>query len=71
MSRDIKSRLARRIRSLRKEYGYSQEELADRAGVDYKHFQRLESKTPVAARIDTLEKIAKGLDVSLKELFDF
>jgi transcriptional regulator with XRE-family HTH domain len=71
MSRDIKSLLARRIRNLRKEYDYSQEELADRAGIDYKHLQRLEGKTPVAARIDTLEKIAKALNISCSELLKF
>lgn len=71
MAQNIELRFAKRLRDLRKEYGYTQEHLAGISGIDYKHIQRLESKSPPAVRIDTLEKIAKAFNLSLSELVDF
>lgn len=71
MAHKIELRFAKRLRDLRKEYGYTQEHLAGLSGIDYKHIQRLESKNPPAVRIDTLEKIAKAFNISLPELVDF
>ena len=68
MENDIKLHLAKRIRQLRKEHGYTQQELAEKAGIDYKHIQRLEGKKPPAARLDTLEKIANALGVKIEKL---
>jgi len=39
--------------------------------VDYKHVQLLESKDPPAAKLDTLEKIAKASQISSSKLIDF
>jgi len=66
---DIKQKLAKRLRSLRKKHGYTQEKLADLA-VDYKHIQKLEGKTPPTAQIDTLEKISKAFKTTLSKLLD-
>ena len=71
MKRDIKLKLAKRLRTLRKKYGLTQQELSDKSGLGYKHIQLLESKTPVAATITTLEKLAKGFKISLSKLLDF
>ncbi len=71
MAQDIRLRLAARLRSLRKKYGYSQQRLAELADLDYKHVQLLESKHPPAARLDTLEKLAKAFDISCSKLLDF
>ena len=68
MENDIKLQLAKRIRQLRKKYGYTQNELAEKAGIDYKHIQRLEGKNPPAVRIDTLEKIANALGIEIEKL---
>jgi len=68
---NIKLKLAKQLRMLRRRFGYSQEVLAERAGLDYKHIQRLESKTPNAARIDTLEKLAKSFNLTCSELLKF
>ena len=68
MENDIKLHLAKRIRQLREKCGYTQQKFAEKAGIDYKHLQRLEGKNPPAIRIDTLEKIAKALNVSLNRL---
>jgi transcriptional regulator with XRE-family HTH domain len=68
---DIRFKIAKRIKELRKKYGYTQQYLAEISKVDYKHIQRLESKNPPYARIDTLEKIAYAFDLSLSEFFKF
>ena len=71
MNTDIRLKLSERIRGLRKKCGYTQDKLAEIAGIDYKHLQLLESKHPSAATIITIEKLAKALKVSPSELLDF
>ncbi|MCA9399982.1 MAG: helix-turn-helix transcriptional regulator [Candidatus Omnitrophica bacterium] len=71
MNTDIKLKLAKRLRELRKKHGMTQEELAEAAGVDYKHIQLLEGKNPSAAKIDTIEKIAKAFKISPSQLIKF
>ena len=71
MSRDIKKSYAKRLRQLRKKYGYTQQKLAELANIEYKHIQRLESKKPCDVKLSTLEKIAKAFNLSLSELLDF
>jgi transcriptional regulator with XRE-family HTH domain len=68
MERTITTKIAKRLRGLRKQYGYTQERLAELSGVDYKHIQLLEGKNPPAARVDTLEKIAKAFNLAPSEL---
>jgi len=63
--------LAKRLKQLRKTHKLTQEDLADRADIAYKHIQRLEGKKPNAAKIDTLASLAKAFDVSISKLLDF
>ena len=67
----IQTRLARRLRQLRKEHGYTQQKLAEKAEIDYKYLQRLEGKSPPAIRITTLAKLARAFRISASELLDF
>ena len=71
MSFDVKDRLAKRIRVLRRKHKLTQEKLAELAGTDYKHIQKLEGNTPPAAQVDTLEKIAKAFGMTVSKLLDF
>ena len=71
MKTDIRLRLANRIRELRKEKGLTQEQLSELSGIDYKHIQLLEGKNPSVPKLDTVEKIAKALKVSVTKLLDF
>ena len=71
MTSNIKLRFAQRLRELRSKYGYTQQQLAELADIDYKHLQRLEGKNPSAARIDTIEKLATAFNVSCSKLLDF
>ena len=72
MASDIRIRFAKRLRELRGRAGWTQEELAERADLAYRHVQRLESlKDPPPAKIDTLGQLAKAFKISLTELLRF
>ena len=59
---------AKTLKQLRRDKRLTQEELAQRAGLDYKYLQKLEGQAPSSPTLSTLEKLAKGLDISLTEL---
>jgi transcriptional regulator with XRE-family HTH domain len=66
---DIKQKYAKRLRSLRKESGMSQEELAFRAKLDRTYINSVENgKRNIS--IVNIEKIVKALDISVSEFFD-
>jgi transcriptional regulator with XRE-family HTH domain len=66
---DVNVRIARRVRELRSERGYTLDALAARCGVSRSMISTIEraASSPTAA---VLEKIAAGLDVSLASMFD-
>ncbi len=69
MAQDVRKHISNRIRELRAKRGWTQQELAEAADLDYKSIQRLEAKVPrFHSKVDTLEKIAKAFGVSLVEL---
>lgn len=66
---DIRKRFGKRVKALRGARGWSQEELADRAGMHRTYISAVER----AVRNPTLtvmDRIAKALGLSLSELFD-
>lgn len=66
----IKVKLAKRIKFLREKKGYSLEYLSNLCEINRTYLPSIErSERDVSLRI--LEKIAKGLDITLYELFDF
>lgn len=68
---EVRYKFGAKMRRLRKKNGWTQEELADRADIAYKHVQRLEGRTPSPVKIDTIEKIAKAFRISCSEMMDF
>ena len=62
--------LGARIKELRKRKGLSQDQLAEKVGIESKYLSRLEVGKR-APSFDTLEKIADSLAVELHELFNF
>lgn len=56
------------IRHLRNQKGLSLRELARRAGVDHSNLGKIERGTGSSPTLDTLEKIAKALNVTLSEM---
>jgi transcriptional regulator with XRE-family HTH domain len=59
--------LGKRVRELRKERGYSQEKLAERAGIHENHVRRIEGGTANPSYV-VLVKLAKALGVEAGEL---
>jgi len=69
MAKDIRKQISNRIRELRAKRGLTQQELAEAADLDYKTIQRLEGKkTRFYPNVDTLERIARALGVSVSGL---
>ena len=65
----IYQKLANRIEKLRKEQGLTQEQLAEKAGLNRAYFWDIENGRNIS--IKTAYKIACALKVSLNELFNF
>ena len=70
MATDLPKRLGKRIRELRNRGGITQAQLADRVDISHEFLSRLERGLK-APSLDTSEKIATALGISLSELFDF
>jgi transcriptional regulator with XRE-family HTH domain len=66
---NLRERVAQNIIDQRKSIGLSQENLAKRAGVSRSHLGRLENAR-YSASIETVEKIARALDVDVFVLFE-
>ena len=59
----------KRIRALRLGLDWSQEQLAERAGLNYKHYQEIERGGKTEIRFSTLVRIAQAFGVPLHALF--
>jgi transcriptional regulator with XRE-family HTH domain len=62
-----RERLARSLRRLRRERGWTQGEAARRSGIDLRHYQRIEG-AHVAVTLDTLDLLAAAFVVSTMSL---
>lgn len=65
-----KELLGARIKELRKARRLSQDQLSEKINIDPKHLSRIEVGKSYPS-LDTLEKIAKALNVEIKDLFEF
>jgi transcriptional regulator with XRE-family HTH domain len=72
MDKDIRIKFAKKLRAIRLKRKWTQEQLAEAADLAYRHIQRLESTgNPPPAKIDTLEKLAKALGITISQLLKF
>lgn len=62
--------LAKRLKEVRSEKGLTQEELSHRSEITLSQIARIET-VKTNPTVSTLFKLARGLQVSPKELFDF
>lgn len=62
--------LGTKIRMLRKERGYTLEQLAERAGSSKSYIWELENKTPPRPSADMLTRIADALRITIDYLMD-
>jgi transcriptional regulator with XRE-family HTH domain len=67
---DNKKLLGQKVRQLRKQHKYSQEQFAEQVGIDPNSVSRIECGVHYPS-LDTLEKIAKILQVEMRDLFLF
>jgi len=68
---NVRIKLGKRIRQLRKKSGYTQSRLSEMVGIDYKYLQRIEGKNPPNLKLETLEKLAKAFKIPLSKLLNF
>ncbi len=64
---DVGRRIGAKVRELRTAQGLSQEELAARAGLDRTYISQIE-RAVKNVTVASLDKVAKGLGVTLGEL---
>jgi transcriptional regulator with XRE-family HTH domain len=63
--------LGQRIRSLRREHGFSQRDLAEKTGLDYTYLSKIENnRLEHSPSLRTLRDLAIALDVDELELMD-
>ncbi|MBI3374984.1 MAG: helix-turn-helix transcriptional regulator [Betaproteobacteria bacterium] len=67
---DTKKLVGARIKELRRQAGLTQEQLAERVGLDSRHLSRLEVGRHYPS-LQSLERIARALDVRIVEFFQF
>lgn len=67
---ETKKLLGSRLKELRSGKGFSQEKLAERAGITSKYLSRIETGDHFPS-IEVLEKLCRSLEVELKDLFEF
>lgn len=67
---DTKKLIGTRIKELRKQAGFTQEQLAERVDLDARHLSRLEVGKHFPS-LDSLERIAEALNQPLAEFFRF
>jgi transcriptional regulator with XRE-family HTH domain len=66
---EIEQRLAERVKRYRKARGWSQEELADRAGLHRTFISQIERSTK-RTTIKSVAKVAAALEVTFGQLLD-
>ena len=66
---DVGRRVGAKVKRLRMEQGLSQEELAERAGLHRTFISQVERAVKNVTLV-SLERVASGLGVALKELVD-
>jgi transcriptional regulator with XRE-family HTH domain len=66
----LREDFGKRVRQLRKARKWTQEHLAEKAGMEYKHLGAIE-RGEKNATINNIEKIARGLEVEPQQLFLF
>jgi len=69
-SEDIAVVLGKRLRNLRKEKMLTQEEIAEKAGMNAKYYAQVE-RGQRNVTVGSLQRIADGLGVRLEDLFRF
>jgi transcriptional regulator with XRE-family HTH domain len=62
------NRLLTNLKQLRRAYGLTQEEFAEKAGFSYKYYQAVEAGRKKDLRLSTLDRLAKAYKMDVTEL---
>lgn len=68
---NINTKFSNTLKQLRKSKGLTQEKLAEVSDIDYKYLQKLESSNPSSPTLFVLEKLSRGLGITLTEFIKF
>jgi transcriptional regulator with XRE-family HTH domain len=60
--------IARRLKELRRKFGWSQQKLAEKAGLSYNTITKIEQGAATKPTIQTMIKIADAFQISLDKL---
>lgn len=71
MPAQINKKLASKLRKVRTAKNLTQQQVAELAGIEYKHYQVLEGRIPDDVKLSTLEKVANGLNIPVWKLLKF
>lgn len=63
--------LLKRLRELRQQRGWTQEQFAEASGISYKYYQAVEAGRKRDLRLSTLIRLAKAHDLAVWELLRF
>ena len=66
----FKEKFGKRVREIRKEKGFTQEQIAEKIGIEPPNISKLENGAHFPLP-ENIEKLANALSVDIKELFDF
>lgn len=66
---DLKTRIAKNVRQIRKRLGITQQELADRINMTNRYLSLIENN-PQNISVDVLQLLAKALEVPVERLID-
>ena len=69
MAKDPGEAFRQRLRTLRRSLKLTQEAFAERAGLNYKHYQEIERGGKTEIRFSTLVRLAEAFRIPLHELF--
>jgi len=65
---ELRKTVSKNIRAMRNKKKLTQEQLSDKADIDYKYLQMIEGKNPPNISLKTIEKLSKALNVSASKL---
>lgn len=68
MGKDVRTRLGSRLKECRRSRRFTQEQLAERAGLSYKFIGEVE-RGLANPTVDTLTRLAEALDLDVADLF--
>ena len=69
--KSILFKFGEKLRKLRKQKGWSQRDLAKRAGVSRGYLSVIESKRPPDVTVDVIQKLAKAFRIPISDLLRF